>query len=250
MRARWSIQPSFYFSHNGRAIAFAMLGRYPDALQEAALLEKGLSDAGVPVTLARWLSAFLKSRLGQYREAERIVAQGIGDARTVKNTNAVLQFDLLSALLAMERRDFGRAVALSSQMAPTIAEIQNPGNRRVWTTTWHWIGGVSEARSGRIPQARARLDELTKVYSDALPLERSLRRSLEGEIALAAGDLPAAESAFAAAEPEIKPEFNLNNVALTFFQNGFAAVDGSARVKAARGDLAGALARLSQLSHP
>ena len=236
------IQPSFYYSHNGRAIAFAMLGRYPDALQEAALLEKGLSDAGVPVTLARWLSAFLKSRLGQYRDAERIVAQGIGDARTLKSTNAVLQFDLLSALLAMERRDFARAVALSSQMAPTIAEIQNPGNRRVWTTTWHWIGGVSEARSGRIPQARARLDELTKVYSDALPLERSLRRSLEGEIALAAGDLPAAESAFAAAEPEIKPDFNLNNVALTFFQNGFAAVDGSARVKAARGDVPGALA--------
>jgi serine/threonine protein kinase/tetratricopeptide (TPR) repeat protein len=236
------IQPSFYYSHNGRALALAMLGRYPDALQEAALFEKGLSDAGVPVTSARWLAAFLESRLGQYRDAERIVAQGIRDARIVKNANAVLQFDLLSALLAMERSDFARALDLSSRVAPTIAEVPNPETVRVWTAVWHWTAGVAEARSGRIPQARARLADQTKMFNDAQPFERSMRRSLEGEIALAAGDLAAAESAFAAAEPEIKAEFNLSNVSLTFFQNGFAAVDGMARVKAARGDLAGAIA--------
>jgi tetratricopeptide (TPR) repeat protein len=236
------VQSSFYYSHNGRAIAFAMLGRYPDALQEAALLEQGLASAGVPVTGARWLAAFLESRLGRYRNAERIVAQGIRDARTVKNANAVLQFDLLSAMFAMERRDFGRAVALSSQVAPTIGEVQNPEVRRVWTAAWHWTGGVAEARRGRLAEARARLADLTKSYKDTQPFERTLRRSLEGEIALAAGDLTGAESAFAAAEPEIKPEFNLSNVSLTFFQNGFASVDGSARVKASRGDVAGAIA--------
>jgi tetratricopeptide (TPR) repeat protein len=236
------VQSSFHYSHNGRAFAFAMLGRYPEALQEAVAFEKGLAGAGAPITGPRWLSAFLTSRLGHYRDAERTIAQGLAEARTLKSDDGVLRFHLLSALLSMERRVPGRAVELASSVAPTIEAIPNPVNRRVWTVTWQWIGGVNDARSGRIPQARARLADMMKNYQDAQPLDRRLRYSLEGEIALAAGDLVAAGSAFAAAEPEIKADFNLSNVALTSFQNQFLLVDGSARVKVARGDLAGAIA--------
>ncbi len=218
-----------------------MLGRYPEALQESALFEKGSSEASVPLTEAQWLSAFFHSRLGQYQEAERIGAEGIREARTVKNPNTVLQFMQLSVSLAMERGDFSRTVDLFDRASATIDEVPNPDGRRVWKAVWHWNAGVSESRQGRIPQARARLADLTKIYKDELLFERSLRRSLEGEIALAAGDLAAAESAFAAAEPEIKAPFFLNTLARTFFENGFESLDGGARVKAARGDLTGAI---------
>jgi serine/threonine protein kinase/tetratricopeptide (TPR) repeat protein len=235
------VDPSFHYSHNGRALGFAMLGRYPEALQEAALFEKGLADARVPLAPAQWLSAFLHSRLGRYREADRIAAQGIRDATAVQGWNAVLSFEQLLASVAIERGDFGRAFDISTSVGKVVANHQNPDTRRVWTAVWHWDAGVSEARRGRLAQARRQLEELTKIYKDAIPFERRMRRALEGEIALAAGDLSAAESAFTAAEPEIKAEFNLTNLGATFFDNGFASLDGSARVKAARGDLAGAI---------
>ncbi len=235
------VQPSFG-SHLGRAWAFGMLGRYSEALQDAATHEAALLDAAVPVTRARLLSAFLTSRLGRYDEAARIINQGAAEARALKNAAGVLSFDQLSASLAIERRDYVRALEASKHVAPIIDEVPNPGNRELWTVTWHWTAGVSEARAARIAQARERLEQLTKIYTDALPAERQLRRSLEGEIALAAGDRTAAEAAFSAAEPEIKADFNLLFIGLTFFNNHFASPDGVARAKAARGDLAGAIA--------
>ena len=42
------VDPSFSFSHNGRAWAFATLGRYEEALQELAEYEAKLREAGVP----------------------------------------------------------------------------------------------------------------------------------------------------------------------------------------------------------
>jgi tetratricopeptide (TPR) repeat protein len=236
------VQSSFIYSHNGRTVALAILGRYPEALEAAAQFEKGLADAGSPTTPARWMSAFLHTRLGRYREAERIVSEGAREARAVKSPNAALSFDQLAASVAMERADFGRAIDIAGRMPKTIEELPNPESRRTWTSLSHWLAGVSEARRGRIPQARGRLSDFTKIHNEELPWERSMRRALEGEIALAEGNLSAAETAFAAAEPEIKAESNLNNVGRTFFENAFTSVDGSARVKAARGDLAGALA--------
>ena len=76
------------------------------------------------------------------------------------------------------------------------------------------------------------------------------RDALAGEIALAEGDAAAAEAAFARAEPRLKARFNLTGRTPTFFENNFAGPDGTARAKAARGDLAGAIAAYRRLLTP
>ncbi len=73
--------------------------------------------------------------------------------------------------------------------------------------------------------------------------------NLEGEIALAAGDLDAAEAAFLAAEPERKAHFTMAQFGLSVFLNNVG-TDGLARVKKAHGDLEGALEMYRSLNAP
>jgi tetratricopeptide (TPR) repeat protein len=75
-------------------------------------------------------------------------------------------------------------------------------------------------------------------------------RSLEGEIALAAGDLASAEAAFIAGEPRIKMDLVRSNLIAHLFLNNSPSNDGLARVKAARGDLPGAIALYRKLLKP
>ncbi len=72
--------------------------------------------------------------------------------------------------------------------------------------------------------------------------EQWWRAALEGEVALAAADLAAAEVAFLAGEPEIKMTFSLGTSIIgTAMANSLPFHDGLARVRKAQGDLDGAI---------
>jgi tetratricopeptide (TPR) repeat protein len=64
---------------------------------------------------------------------------------------------------------------------------------------------------------------------------------LEGEVALASGDLPAAERAFLAAEPPLKMWFNMGSPSTSLVRNNYPFRDGTARVLLARGNVDGAI---------
>lgn len=106
----------------------------------------------------------------------------------------------------------------------------------------HLLAGVALARSGQLDAARKQLEEQEKL-DRSTEERRWWHGALAGEIALAEGDLATAESAFAGAEPTIKPA-GLDDPGATLFR------DGRARVKVARGDLAGAIEAYRALNTP
>jgi tetratricopeptide (TPR) repeat protein len=98
--------------------------------------------------------------------------------------------------------------------------------------------------------ARARLEEVREAYDKTEKDQNWMFHTLEGEIALASGDLAAAETAFTAGEPRIKMDFPRTDIVPTIFLNNSPSNDGLARVKAARGDLRGAIDLYRKLLKP
>jgi hypothetical protein len=73
---------------------------------------------------------------------------------------------------------------------------------------------------------------------------------LRGEVAMAAREWESAEAAFASAEPRLKMSFNIVSPEAAAFGNNVSLRDGVARARAARGDLAGAIAAYRALLTP
>jgi tetratricopeptide (TPR) repeat protein len=94
---------------------------------------------------------------------------------------------------------------------------------------------MAAIRSGRPNAARAEVERQGAIPGRT-PLQNSLYRWLQGEIALAAGDLAGADAAFLAAEPEFRPLIGQTMLPGDFFRN-LPFRDGPARVAIARGDL-------------
>jgi len=102
------------------------------------------------------------------------------------------------------------------------------------------IGGVAEARSGRLAEARSHLDAQRRLYPPTVQADRWWYDMLEGEVALVAGELERAATAFARAEPARKRFFGML-VEGSVLANDLVFRDGLARVAKARGDLRGAV---------
>lgn len=103
------------------------------------------------------------------------------------------------------------------------------------------VSGIAEIRGGRSAAARSFLDQ-QRLMPERTRFHIWLRQSLEGEVALADGDLAAAERAFAAGEPEFRPGINFG------FALGWPALysnapfrDGPARIQIVRGNFTGAI---------
>ncbi|HEY7819466.1 MAG TPA: hypothetical protein VIG29_14675, partial [Vicinamibacteria bacterium] len=241
-----AINPSFGFSLMGRAFANGMLGRYDDVFADLARLE-ALGDQGFSMSNLRFLKAFALSRAGRLREAGKGIRSGAELARSAGNLDAWQGFHLLSAWIGVETGENTlalQAIEEAGFSAPDSASTR--GERESWLIA-QLLAGVAEARSMRVESARARASALGTLSPEATPAEKWYRKALQGEIALASGRLSEAETAFAAGEPEGKMWFNFNQLPMTVFANGLPFRDGLARVVAARGDTAGAIARYRRL---
>jgi tetratricopeptide (TPR) repeat protein len=247
------LDPSFGVSHMGRTWAYAMQGRYDEALRQDAKAAQIFTETGLEVWRAyhHFHSAFILSRLGRYQEAEEHIAKGFRLAASFgPPPYDAIDLELLSAQIALDREDHARVLQSVARAQKLLPQFPTPRNRRKYGVLSHLLAGTAEARSGRLEAARAQLDAQTKLYRPSNDREKWWHHCLEGEIALAAGDLYAAEAAFSAGEPELKMYFNLGGLSVTVFANSLPFRDGPARVNRAQGDLVAAVEIYRKLNTP
>ncbi|MGH9460985.1 MAG: protein kinase domain-containing protein [Vicinamibacteria bacterium] len=237
------VDPTFFNAHTGRAWGFAMLGRYDEAREEIAEREKGIATAGFrtlqPVTA--FLGAFIDSREGRYREAQKQIALGLQLAESLDQAESVVPLLLLEASLALERGDYAQTLGATRRALELIPELEDAQQRTAQTLFTQLLAGTAEARSGDVSSARERWEAQRDVSGPKQLLLNFAFHALEGEIALAEGDLPTAAAAFSAAEPEIKMHLHMTRPVESLAVNNPPMRDGLARVKVAQGDLAGAI---------
>jgi tetratricopeptide (TPR) repeat protein/TolB-like protein/predicted Ser/Thr protein kinase len=243
------IDPSFYGAHAGLAWADGMRGRFDEALKEVESMRGVLEQQGASSSLEALAlfnyRAFLLSRVGRYREAESNLREVIDGGKREEGRLPALSGARMRAVVAIERRDYARAIEQTSRAQQAIPQISRERPRNDFEVVFHLLAGVAQARSGHLEAARAQLEAQSRLHLDSVAF-RWFHGALAGEIALAEGDLAAAESAFVSGEPEFKMpggRWSLANNTLPFR-------DGLARVKEARGDLAGAVAIYRSLNTP
>src|SRR5262245_29417948 len=233
-----TIDPTFAGSHIGRLWSLASLGRYDDAI-----LEKPPQ-----YLLANWSSirAFVLSRVGRYREADRAVEAGRREAEIGEDVREQGNILLLSSLLAIEREQYGRALQDCDSAERMFARLPEK-KRRVGLVLVHLMSGIAEVRAGHIDQARRHLEMQERLVNSSVEPENWWHNALVGEIALAAGDLGKAASAFSAGEPSRKMWWSTRYSNLSILANNLISRDGLARVATAQGDLARAIQIYRQL---
>ena len=216
-----AVDATFAPSLNMRAWSLATLGRY-----DAALAER--------VDKAH-LRAMMLSRVGRYREAADVLAGGESESRAQGDATNAGGMRLAAALLALERGDHARALReIAAANAVFAGRVSEPGaNLNILSGL---MSGLAHIQAGRLPQALSEFDEQGRAYKGTNELDRAWRRSLEGEVALARGDLQQAASAFSASAPSIRI-FSPAAVVPTVLLNDLPSRDGLARVAIARGDL-------------
>ncbi|MFB3126248.1 MAG: tetratricopeptide repeat protein, partial [Candidatus Acidiferrales bacterium] len=244
------VDASFSFSHRGRAWAYAMLGRYDQALGENAEEEKKLTRTQLPLTETYLIKAFLLSRMGRSRQANQQIRQGIRLAESLKDVAAQAGFELLSAQLSLERGDYPRTLQSANRAQKFNPEVSQENVRTAQAVIAHLLPGIAEARSENLEAARDHLASARKLYDTGDEAQNWWYHCLEGEIALATGDLAAAEAAFSAGEPELKMAFNNSNSWGIVFANHLPFRDWPARIKNAQGNTTGAIEAYRKLLTP
>jgi tetratricopeptide (TPR) repeat protein len=220
-----AVDPTFPSSLNLRAWSLAVLGRYDVAL-----------DGPIP---SPGFSAMILSRVGRYREAAQQLADSQKQSIARGDASNAGRSKLVSALLAIERGDHGRALG-EIQAAAKLFAGEPVDARQFLSVMQHLLSGLAHIEAGRLADAVSQFEAQGRVYKGANEVERSWRRMLEAEIALARGDLQRAASSFSASEPP-RRIFELNNTGMSMGFNDLPSRDGLARVAIARGDLDGAI---------
>ena len=219
------------YSHNGRAWALAVLGRFDEAIAEDPSFVH--------------LKALILSRVGRYREAMQLTDAAAKQAESAGTIDDAGALHLLLSVLAIEQQDYvlarqhlRRARALFAPLPPALLRIN--------LAAADLVDGLVAVRSGQITEALSALETQRRSYLLNLPIEKWWHAALEGEVLLASRDFSAAAAAFASGEPSHR----VTGIDLLLAQtlvNGPLLRDGAARVAKARGDLSSAADRYRQL---
>ena len=226
------VDPTFFASHGGRAWAFAILGQYDDTIEELAENETVIAESGLPTTGNQFGWAFVLSRIGRYGEAEERLREGIEEANEEGQKNIRVHLLLLAAQVAIEQGDYELALQSVSQAKEGLTEGYLMSQGAVLA---HLLAGVAEVRLGRLDAARAHHEAQQEIHKPNDLFGDWWLYALEAEIALAAGDLEAAERAFVAGLPEHKAWFSNSQGSWSAFANNLPFRDARARIKEARG---------------
>lgn len=180
----------------GQAFCLAVLGEYPEALKALDELESVSRGTGIATPWLYKFRALFLSRVGRYRDAAASIDAGIRVAAESKTVEAEIHAELLAAAVGLERArptDVGQAAGRARRL---VSQVDRPHYHRVFHEAALFYMGVAEARAGRTETARELADE-QRTYGDEPVREwEHLRHWLTGEIALATGDVDAAERAF------------------------------------------------------
>jgi tetratricopeptide (TPR) repeat protein len=219
-----------------------MLGRFEQALYEVDQYSGRFSYGH---------AAFMQSRVGRYLEAQDRRTEGRRLAESSQNAFADFSLQTSGAIVALERGDHDRARDLAQRALEKVRALRQQELRESSAQVGHTLLGIAHARSGNLEAARQNLESLRTLLEEPhwRPMDWFLG-SLEGEGALAAGDLDTAAASFRAVEPEPKMLFHRWALpGLMKLHNG-PSRDGLARVAMARGDLDGAIEIYRRLNTP
>lgn len=243
------IDPSFSNAHLGRAWSFGLLGQLESAMQEVDLAAATMTAQGTPTIDADALSGFLLMRGGRYREAETRFQRGKSSAEKFEDPWSVASFEFLHWLSEFERGEFSTIPQSIKRLEETNKQL--PAARaREWRVLSTGLAGMADVRSGHLDNASKSLEQLRSLVNPRLSWEAWLLRTVEGEIALARGDLTAAQEAFASADPPLKIYFSMGSPSTSLVRNSFPFRDGAARVQATRGNLDAAIDAYRRLLTP
>ena len=221
-----TIDPTFSASRIGLSWSLAVLGRHEEALAAQPPL--------------RSVEGFILSRLGRYQQAAKVLEAGRQQAEGDENASEQCVYTLISALLSLEQKQYVRALRELSTAGKIVAGVAE--NRQLrHQVLIHLLSGQSELGAGRPHVARGRLDVLRQLYKPGIAEEKFWYQTLEGEVALAAGELERASAAFASGEPPGRMPIKWQAGSLAILANSLLYRDGAARVAKARGDLRGAI---------
>ncbi len=235
------LDSDFFPAHWHAAWAHGMAGRYDLALAELVAARE-MTAGTLEETFSLIESSVFLSRVGRYREADRHLLQAIDLTTSFGQEQDQLEARQFRALLALEQGDYAETLERALRSLPLAERVSPPNLGQEFQLFSLWLAGRAHLGAGDLEAARERLAaqaEVSHRFDEDLR-HRWFHRNLEGDIALAAGDLDGAEAAFLAAEPERKAHFTMTQFGLTVFFNQVG-TDGLARVKRARGDFEGAL---------
>jgi tetratricopeptide (TPR) repeat protein len=229
------IEPSFFNAHLGRAWSFGLVGQLESAMQEVDVAATTMVAQGTPTIDADALSGFLLVRAGRYREAEARFQRGKSLAEKFQDPWSVASFEFLQSLSDLERGQVA-GIRQSVRRIEQANERMPAARARNWRVLSTGLAGMADVRGGHLDAAAKSLEQLRPLVNSRLSWETWLVRTLEGEIALARGDLSASEQAFASADPPLKIFFSMGAPSSSLVRNSFPFRDGAARVQAARGN--------------
>ncbi len=221
-----AVDPTFSGSRITLAWALAVLGRYDEAMALRTPLKSE--------------EAFLLSRLGRYQEAATALAVGRELAERDANLAEQSEYSLIAAVIALERHEYARAFDELSLAERAVAGDTRFRQRRHGVLI-NLLRGIADLGTGQRDAARARLTLLESLHAPGIAEERFWYRTLEGEVALARGDIPRARAAFAGAEPTKPIFFKMQRGWLPTLVNGLSFRDGAARAAKAQGNFAEAI---------
>jgi tetratricopeptide (TPR) repeat protein len=236
------VEPSYTDAHSGRSWAYGMLGRYEQALYEADQYSGRLRHG---------LEVFMLSREGRYRESEERRLEGMRLAERNRNVYEESSLQMLGAYVALERGDYDRVRQLARQALESSRKISQQELQRSCAQVVYALFGFAEARSGKLDAAQEHLQSLRALLAEPhwAPVDWVLD-SLEGEVALAAGDLDATAAIFSSVEAQSNVVFHRWALGGVIFLHNTTPRDGSARLARARGDVDGAIAIYRRLNTP
>jgi tetratricopeptide (TPR) repeat protein len=180
-----------------------MVGRYGEALQQIRLEQERLARRRLPVSRPLVQEAFLLSRIGRYKEAQRRLDDAAELATLERRPSDFISAHLLLALLWLERDEAALArthISAAEGALDRIAADERHWLAREGRMVVNFAAGMTELHSGRLPAARQRLARLERDHRANEPAERWWYHTLRGEIAFAVGALDKAEEAFRSAE--------------------------------------------------
>jgi tetratricopeptide (TPR) repeat protein len=236
---------SLVSSSFGRSWASAMMGHYDEAL---AYLDETHHAPAESASSLLLVQAFLLSRVGRYRESEQHLLDGIQLARSGMQPLFEARAQILRSMFAIEKGELAEAVLRADRAMDLLPSLSGNGRREILMLA-SFFAGLAQARDGRLEEASRNLDSLRALYDVGVPRENWWYHVLQGEVALAQGDLRAAEVAFSDGEPELKMWFSSSDVFGSIAAN-LPLRDGSARTRALQGDLSGAIRICRKLLTP
>lgn len=233
------VDPTWTGGYFGRTETLAMLGRYNEALEEIERAQEvWLQVSPSPFSGYLLTKGMLLSKLGRYDEAMEL-SNELPPELAAAGADVQMAGRLFAIHYALEAEDLATARELITASLAIGSNTDDPaaGDLLIAGRT---LEGVVEVRAGNLAAARRIRSEIGDEPRESL-YDVFGTNLLGAEIALADGDLEAAERLFRATEPELKAFYSASVAPASLILNNHVFRDGVARVKVAQGDLAAAI---------